>query len=107
MKTFKEIIRSEEERFKLHPIIHAEVEFIETLDIWEETTRPCDVCRYYFIANVSSFYNFSEKIIPVERIHFINSFNDMKNECIKRGYSDWAIEYISGRIEELKNDWKL
>lgn len=105
MKTLEEVIKREIEKSKLHPIIHAEVNFIEMLDEWERTTRPCDVHIHYFICAISDFCNFQDRIIPVERIHFINSLNDMKNECIKRGYSNEAIEYIDKRINELKNSW--
>lgn len=105
MNRLAEIIKREQERCKLHPIIHAEVVFIETLDLWEETTKPSEVHYQYFMSNVNTFCAFQHKVIPVERIHFINSLNDMKNECIKRGYSNEAIDYIDKRINELKNSW--
>ncbi len=107
MNRLAEIIKIEKERCKLHPIIHAEVVFIETLDSWEETTKPSEVHNQYFMSNVNTFCNFQHKVIPVERIHFINSLNDMKNECIKRGYSEEAIDYISERIKKLKENWHL
>lgn len=107
MKTLEEVIKREIEKSKMHPIIHAEVNFIEMLDEWERTTRPCDVHIFYFKCAVSNFCNFQDRIIPVERIHFINSLNDMKKECIKRGYSGDAIDYISERIKKLKENWKL
>jgi hypothetical protein len=105
MKTLEEIIKIEIEKSKLHPIIHAEVNFIETLDEWERTTNPCDVHIYYFMCAISAFCNFQYRIIPVERIHFINSLNEMKNKCIKRGYSHEAIEYMDKIINGLKKSW--
>lgn len=107
MKTLKEIINREIERSKLHPIIHAETVFIETLDNWKKQCAANEVHIFHFICNVNDFFRFSEKVLPVERIHFINSISEMKRECEKRGYSKYAIDYLDLRIKKQKSEWNL
>lgn len=107
MKTLGEIIREEQRRSKLHPIIHAEIVFLEQLEYWEEQCSPNEVHIFHFICNVNNFCRFSAKVLPVERIHFINSLSEMKKECEKRGYSKEAIDYLDSRIKEKKIEWNL
>lgn len=107
MRTLEEIISEEKRRSKLHPIIHAEIVFIEQLDYWEKQCLPNEVHISYFRSHVNDFCRFSEQVLPVERIHFINSFSEMKKECEKRGYSKEAMDYLDLRIKEQKAEWNL